>query len=282
MTRRRNLERHRHSLVEIREILNSMKILAYMETRKLIRCLDAQRAMVASIKEVAADFLSFYPETLPAQEAVMPLYLLIGTERGFCGNFNRALLAHLEAVLQAHPSDSPRLIAVGRKLHTLLEGDARVAAVINGASVVEEVTTLLGEVVNELTMLLDRQDVLTVFCIYHKGEDDIVLQQLLPPFRDLQHGPQPFPYPPLLNQSPRRFLTDLTDHHLLAALHEMLYTSLMVENRRRLTHLEGAVNHLDNESAQLARQCNALRQEEIIEEIEVILLSATGSDENPR
>jgi len=108
------------------------------------------------------------------------------------------------------------------------------------------------------------------------------LQQLLPPFRDLQHGPQRFPYPPLLNQSPRRFLTDLTDHHLLAALYEILYTSLMVENRRRLTHLEGAVNHLDNESAQLARQCNALRQEEIIEEIEVILLSATGSDENPR
>jgi F-type H+-transporting ATPase subunit gamma len=34
------------------------------------------------------------------------------------------------------------------------------------------------------------------------------------------------------------------------------------------------VNHLDHESENLARRCNTLRQEEIIEEIEVILLSS--------
>jgi F-type H+-transporting ATPase subunit gamma len=56
----------------------------------------------------------------------------------------------------------------------------------------------------------------------------------------------------------------------------MLYTSLMIENRFRVTHLEGAVKHLDDESAQLERRCNALRQEEIIEEIEEIMLSAAS------
>ena len=54
----------------------------------------------------------------------------------------------------------------------------------------------------------------------------------------------------------------------------MLYTSLMAENQQRVAHLEGAVKHLDDESAELVRQCNTLRQAEIIEEIEVILLSA--------
>jgi len=41
MTRRRTLERHRHSLAEIQGIMNSMKSLAYLETRKLTRFLDA-------------------------------------------------------------------------------------------------------------------------------------------------------------------------------------------------------------------------------------------------
>ncbi len=147
---------------------------------------------------------------------------------------------------------------------------------IEGASVVEEVTSLLNQAVSELTMLQDKHGVLTVFCLYHSGEDGIVMQKLLPPFQGLLHKPPCFSHPPLLNQSPREFLVELTDHYLFAALHEMLYTSLMEENHYRVAHLEGAVKHLDDKSAELARQCNALRQEEIIEEIEVILLSAAS------
>jgi F-type H+-transporting ATPase subunit gamma len=53
----------------------------------------------------------------------------------------------------------------------------------------------------------------------------------------------------------------------------------MAENQRRVQHLEGAVDHLDERAAELTRQVNARRQEEIIEEIEVILLNATSFDE---
>ena len=52
-----------------------------------------------------------------------------------------------------------------------------------------------------------------------------------------------------------------------------MYVSLMAENIQRVRHLESAVQHLDDKSANLLHQSNALRQEEIIEEIEVILLS---------
>jgi len=279
MTHRRNLEHHRHSLGEIRDIMNSMKTLAYMETQKLARFLDVQHAVVQSINEVAADFLSFHPETLPEVKETTPVYLLIGTERGFCGDFNHALLRHLETALQAHLPDSPMLIAIGRKLYTLLEGDARMVALIDGAGVVEEVTSLLNQVVSELTPLQDKYGVLTVFCLYHNSKDNIKMQKLLPPFQHLLHNPPRFPHQPVLNQPPREFLVELTDHYLFAALHEMLYTSLMVENHHRVAHLEGAVKHLDDESSELARQCNTLRQEEIIEEIEVILLSATSLDD---
>jgi len=41
-----------------------------------------------------------------------------------------------------------------------------------------------------------------------------------------------------------------------------------------MQHLERATRHLDDSTEELGRKINALRQEEIIEEIEVILLNA--------
>lgn len=281
MTRRRILEGHRSSLNEIRNIMNSMKTLAYMETRKLARCLDAQHAVVKNIENVAWDFISYHPEILPESIKTRSIYITIGTERGFCGDFNHVLLKHLELALQDDSSKSPLLIAVGRKLSTLLEGNASVTAFINGASVVEEVTSLLNQLVNELISLQGKLGVLTVYCLYHGSDNGIVMKKLLPPFQTLLHLPKRFPHRPVLNQSPTEFLVSLIDYHLFAVLHEILYTSLMVENHRRVSHLEGAVKHLDEESIELSRKCNALRQEEIIEEIEVILLSASGLGDKP-
>jgi F-type H+-transporting ATPase subunit gamma len=282
MTHRHKLEHHRQSLEEIRDIMNSMKTLAYMETRKLSRSLDAQHAVVQNIEEAANDFLSFYPELLPGtakHQAQKTVYIMIGTERGFCADFNHVLLKQLETDSELHLSDNLMLIVVGRKLITLLENNQQVIATLDGASVVEEVTALIQQIVNELEHLQQTHPILSVYCLYH-DMDTVSTKQLLPPFQHLQHNEIPFTHPPLLNISPGDFLMELTEHYLFASLYEVLYTSLMQENHQRVTHLEGAINHLDDESAQLAQQCNMLRQEEIIEEIEVILLSASSLSEN--
>jgi len=278
MSRRRDLEHHRHSLGEIREIMNSMKTLAYMETRKLDRFLPAQRSVVKSIETMAADLLSCHPDILAEATETTPVFLMIGTERGFCGDFNHVLTDRLAAVRHAENAVRPRLLAVGHKLHPLLEGDDRVAAFVDGASVAEEVPAVLQRLVHKLALLQSDRFSPTLYGIYH-DDNGIAMNRLLPPFQYQLHTPPAHPHPPLMNLSAEELLIDLTDHYLLAALHQMLYTSLMVENRRRVTHLEGAVKHMDEESSDLAQQCSKLRQEEIIEEIEVILLSSANIDD---
>jgi F-type H+-transporting ATPase subunit gamma len=275
MTRRHDLELRRDSLAEVRDIMNSMKTLAYMETRKLARFLDAQGAVVRNIENVAADLIDFHPESMPEQASPAPaVCLVIGTQRGFCGDFNRALLEHLKSGTWQPFSAAPLIIAVGHRLYTLLEGDPRLAARIEGASIAEEVTDVLGRAIEELARLQHRYPLLAVFALYHGSDGGIVMQKLLPPFQNRRPPQQPLQYPPLMHETPRQLLGKLTDHYLFAALNEILYGSLMTENHQRLTHLEAAVKHLDDQSAKLTRRCNSLRQEEIIEEIEVILLSA--------
>lgn len=273
MSRRRDLENHRRSLAQVGDILNSMKTLAYMETRKLDRFLSSQSAVVRSIEQVAGDFLDFYPFTLLDLVGTTQIVLLIGSERGFCGSFNHALYRHLEHALEPYPASESKLIVVGHKLHRLFDGDERVSALVDGAGVVEEIGVVLGQLTEKITALQADHGSVNVRCLYHRGENDIAMQALLPPFRDIQAPSPPFSHPPVLNLGPAEFLEQLTDQYLFAALHEMLYTSLMLENRHRVAHLEGAVRTLEEKSKELTRQCNVLRQEEIVEEIEVILLN---------
>lgn len=282
MTHRRDLERHRNSLAQIREIMSSMRTLAYMETRKLARFLGSQQAVVRSIEGIAADFVGSFPETLPETGAAKPVYLLIGTERGFCGAFNHDLVEQLDGVLAPDQARQVALIAVGHKLHNLMQDDARLTAAIDGASVSEEVTDVLNEIVKVLASLQAEHGVLDLFCCTHNAEGQVTIQKLLPPFQKYLHAPVRFALPPVLNVPPVEFLVELTEQYLFAALHEILYTSLMGENDNRVAHLERAVSRLDEESEALTRRCNALRQEEIIEEIEVILLSTMDTGGPPR
>jgi F-type H+-transporting ATPase subunit gamma len=282
MTRRRELEQHRHTLDEIRGIMNSMKTLAYIESRKLGRFLDAQRAVVAHIESMATDFLGFYSKALPPVGHATPVYLLLGSERGFCGDFNETLLKSLESHVREYNIDNPRLIVTGSKLGNQLEEDPRVLAYTGGANVVEEAEKTLGLIISTLSELQAKEGPVSLTALYHDPDkEQIVTTEVLPPFEQYRDNAPRFPYPPELNLPPVTFLAELIDHHLFATLHEIMYVSLMAENIQRVRHLEGAVQHLDDKSVNLLHQGNALRQEEIIEEIEVILLSAASLDKKP-
>ncbi len=280
MSRRRDLEKHRRSLDEIREIMNSMKNLSFMETRKISGFLDVQHSVVNHIETVAADFLGFYADTLSeSTDTAVDVYLLIGTERGFCGDFNHALMRHFEGMPIIDTVDKLRLICVGHKLETLLQSDERQIIFVDGASVAEEVGTVLNQIVNRLASIQEHFGSLNLYVLYHDDENALINQQLLPPFQNLLDQQSEESHAPELNLEPRKFLLELSYHYLFVVLYEILYTSLMAENSQRVAHLEGAVRHLDEQSEELHRQGSILRQEEIIEEIEVILLSAASLEQ---
>lgn len=73
---------------------------------------------------------------------------------------------------------------------------------------------------------------------------------------------------------PAQFLLELVEQYLFSSLQDILYTSLAAENNQRLQHLDNGVRHLDGSIAKLHKKSQIFRQEEIIEEIEVILLNA--------
>ena len=205
-------------------------------------------------------------------------YLVIGSERGFCGGFNQDLRQDLSARVRADEGPSPLLVAVGRRLWTGWEGaPVEPAATLSGAVAGEEAEAVLTRVLDTLDRLQQAHGPLVLTVLHHAEEPaQTRATRLLPPFPDPPAGPA-HASPPCLNLPPLALLPALVEHYLLARLYELLYTSLLAENRRRAEHLDGALHRIEHHSAALAIRRNACRQEEITEEIEIILLGAEDS-----
>jgi F-type H+-transporting ATPase subunit gamma len=272
MTRMRQIRDQIATLGEIGEILGAMKNLALMELQKLNRLLAMERRAVQTIEAAAADLAGSYLLE-PPQPAFLDIRLIVGSERGFCGDLNETLVAAAGRM----PKHSERIVVVGVRSAALL-ADAGFAAVpVAGASIAEEIERVLERVVQELETLqrdAGRARPLRLVASYMDGETGTVRERRLTPIPDLQDPAPGFPYSPVVNMAPLELFTKIVDQYLYAVLHEVLYGALLAENRRRLLHMERALDHLTENRAQLRLRYNAARQEEITEEIEVILLSA--------
>ncbi len=277
MSKRHDIEDHIRTLGEISKIMTAMNNLAMLEIHKLTRLLSAQQRVVTSMETAAKDFLAFHPEALPRDRGGMPLYLVIGSERGFCGDYNARLLAEFERHLRTVSDKEPVIIAVGRKLSGRMAGDPRLVAAIDGPTVSEEIQRVLIALVQRIQEVLRGQKdnrTLVITVVYRAADVDGITIQPLRPFETVSRVEKSGATAPFLTLPPPVFVAQLVDLYLFAILHEIFYSALMAESRERLTHLEGALQRLDKETSEMRLRRNILRQEEITEEIELIMLSA--------
>jgi|GEM_PF-160108 len=321
MAFRHDLEAHRGKLQDIRSIMHSMKTLANMETHKLEKRILAQQSIANHIISMATDFLSSYPQARPTalNEPANQIVLLIGSERGFCGDFNGQIwqkfqtdFAQKSQTLNAtgsehksghkkthksEPDNPTQVIAMGSKLQTLLSSVVRAeydesqsnVYYLQGADVTEEIAHVVESIaltLNDLQTSHDPSQPLALFAIYHdQAQQKVLTQQLLPPFAELvessgnqdsKPSKKAVSAEPILNLNPVDFYLELTEQFIGHSLQCILTNSLMAENQSRIQHLENATRHLDKKTAELLIKSNALRQEEIIEEIEIILLNQSN------
>ena len=264
------LSQHLARVREISGVMTAMKSLSLVETHKLNRFIGDQRRMLANIESAAADFLHFFPSgaQVASPRAIL---LLIGSERGFCGNFNERILDAFEHSVESVQVSG--LVVVGRRLAAKLTRHPGVFASLDGPTVTEDVPAVLDRLMDALREA-SRQlagDGVALFALAQDADGETKLRRLLP--LAPPEVPRP-PHPPRLQLSPTVFFAELLDQYLLAALIGLLYESLAAENRQRLAHMDNALNRLDEIVARLTVKRNALRQEKIVEEIEVILSSA--------
>jgi F-type H+-transporting ATPase subunit gamma len=275
MSRYRSVELHLEQLDELRSIITSMKTLSQLELRKLGGVTASQTGMVATLETIAADFLRFFPRHGPSEDN--ELWLMIGSERGFCGGSNESLVTRLLGEWPGCVEQPQRVVAVGHKLCVRLDEALPGYAGLVGASSSEEIPSVLARVMTATQEQMQQQGSTSLRLLFHCDDrNNISSRRLLPP----EPGPlsEERSNPPLVQPEPDVFFSDFLQHHLLLSLTRLFTVSLLAENQYRVQHLEGAVNRLDERLEALSSRARALRQEDITEEIEMILLGSGAFD----
>lgn len=149
MSRSRKLQLQITQIEEMRTILNSMKNLAVIEThKKMSRFLATQWQVVANIENAAMDFLSFYHFLPEPGRSTDRICILMGSERGFCGDFNERLID------VATTGSCSGLIAIGSRLSSRLENNlSHVMVALAGANATKEVPVILDRLIDTIGLL---------------------------------------------------------------------------------------------------------------------------------
>ncbi|GAB4354335.1 MAG: hypothetical protein Kow0073_10970 [Immundisolibacter sp.] len=261
MSRYRELSEHLKRLADIRAILAGMRTLAAVELQRVTRLQDAGEALRQGLEAAVAAHFAGRPPPVP-QAGVC---VLLGSEKGLCGDFNERLLA--EAAHHAGPR-----VLVGSKLAVAAAQLPVVVARCPGALAADDVGPVLTGLAQTLAGLDAAGGRLDVLC--HDPQQHRVrwVKVLPPPVAATRTEAAP-----RLQLPAPQFEAALLEQYLFAVFNGLLIGSLLVENQQRIAHLQAALQRLDERCDRLRQRQRHARQEQIIEEVEVALsVAGTG------
>jgi len=259
MSQRREVEARLALFDDLSGILGAMRSFALAELRKVGKREAAQQQVVQSLETALADLADSLPE--PALSApAKDIWLLFGSVRGFCGSFNEDVIRYWR---QNADQQGP-LILLGERLHPMVEARAtlqRLSGAEGGLDAPAAIDSILAAVAELRSVKFG-----LIACI--RDEQGARSQRLWPLANVASHARL---NPPLTFAPAAEVAQGVAEHYLFHTLLALLLRSIRVENHMRLMQMETALRHLERGGEELQRQRNRLRQEEIVEEIELMV-----------
>lgn len=263
MSQRREVEARLALYDELSGILGAMRSFALAELRKVGKREVAQQQVVASLAGCLDDLADSLPADMYANPAqpTNDIWLLFGSVRGFCGSFNEDVMR----LWRALGHQQAPLILFGERLHLMAE-ERDALHMLTGADSALDAPTAIDRILAAVLSLRGQAEFGLMACI--RDEQGARSQRLWPlsPALHKTNLNLPLTYAPVTEVA-----IGVAEYYLFHNLLALLLRSIRVENHMRLMQMETALRHLDRGGEELQRQRNRLRQEEIVEEIELMM-----------
>jgi F-type H+-transporting ATPase subunit gamma len=259
MSQRREVEARLALFDDLSGILGAMRSFALAELRKVSKREAAQQQVVQSLAIALSDLADSLPVQVQSDPA-KDIWLLLGSVRGFCGSFNEDVVHFWQS--KAH--EQGPLILVGERLHQMV--DERTALQrLRGADGGLDAPAAIDGILAAVAELHRRAEFGLIACL--RDEQGARSERLWP----LPSAHNTGQSPPLTFAPAATVAAGVAEHYLFHNLLALLLRSIRVENHMRLMQMETALRHLERGGEELQRQRNRLRQEEIVEEIELMV-----------
>jgi len=247
-----------------------MKNFALVEIGHLTRTQRYRHHLLEELWKVATLTEGYYPRRTAS--ASPELYVVVGSERGFCGDFNEAVLALRTDLQRAKPAAV--FIVVGNALAAKLPAssvDQRLA----GPVTADEIEPVLIELLRTIAAWQDANESATSISVIANTPSGVSVGAILPfeppPMEGSRHRL------PACNLPPEVFVRRFIDQYVDAKLRDVFASSLLSENHARLGHMTAAIARVDENLGELQRRARRERQSEITQEVETLLLAADFS-----
>lgn len=274
-----NLEQTKTRLENIRSV---EPILAALRTISMGRWKAAQNRR-GHVWDYQKGLTRLFPEILPALKRAGGLYeaarpesrkqvitLIIGSERGLCGAFNRSLvnLAHNYMADIKHRDEQAQLLVVGTMAARLLERAGIVPhQILQGSATSLPPFELAAELSQRWLAAYEAGELRRVDVLFNAllsaGRNEAWQVQLIPPFMqpDDSHVGEDYSFEPIIQTDVRALFIRILTQQVVSSLYACMLESAASENAARYQLLEDArlnierlVDELESEAAQAYRQ----------------------------
>lgn len=272
MSQRSKYRRQLHTLSDLQTIFKALKNISIVELQRV----DQQSQNLAEIMSELERFQSLLRPLLAQlpkkpKGAIQRTNILIGTERGFCGPINRWLRDYKAE----ETSKKDRWLVIGSRLASLLNQDDTNVTLIEGAQTADDILDIAFTIKERLSEHLDFNqgpdiDIRLIRAFQGQDSHAISVSSILEsPSENSDNSGCSVEY----YLSDQQLLSGFLSYQIKYSILGALMQAFAFESRTRLTQVDSAMHRLEKKSQRLDQRLRQLRQEDITEEIETILLS---------
>ena len=275
------MRRRIKTIETIRKITNAMRLIAMSGHSRLKRKEELVKIYNHQVEELYGQIRAQIPESYdPLARHISPtapeLIILVGSQKGLCGNFNSNLFKLFEGYKQ--PGAHPHIIAIGKRAVDFVK-DKKYGTLIQSVSKfntmnIKEIVSLTSEMINNPNSRYSRvtiiSNVLKTFFVQRP-----VISQLLPLITEsaiiseesTQQAEVALFEDYVWEQTPQSIIKDLAYLYLEAKLHAILFQSLLSEQAARFVSMDSSTRNAEGLLELSKIQYNKLRQAKITKEI---------------
>lgn len=253
----------------IKKITHAMRLVSMSAHTRM----QGKKQFVQQYKTSAADLLKNAYQALPdwTSSILTPepenkkLIILIGSQKGLCGNFNTRLFSYFESKVLSQLDESVNFIPIGKKATDFLSVNKKIPTLHDFLTFTSLHIPLISAHITNL--IINKKAPFSSVVVYSNVLKNFFLQQpratTLIPFESNQTEEDSY----LWEQSKQEIFDSLTYEYLYATIYYLLFESLLAEQATRFIAMDNSTRNADQLLDTMHRMYNKLRQAKITREL---------------
>lgn len=263
---------------DLRGIVSTMKMLSSVSVGQFEKALKSLNQCTENLQSAfqglfAQENFQYAPPILQRGNSKI-LAIIIGTDNGLVGRFNRDVMDTMKKNLPSSQSQV-KLITVGKRLVPMaLSGNFSVISGYNNSNTVKEISSLAGTILTKINQVVTKEGFTGVWLFYTNRQNtglSVQSEQLIPFQESLLNNVKTKKWDgktlPLVTADYNELFSALVHEYFTIILAHALTASLAAEHYTRMIHMQQAEKNIDEKLNELQLIYQQARQNQITDEL---------------